>query len=93
MIAANAAECVRCHALVYSRNRHDYREHSCHPSVWFAVDGGYDYVKRLWGVEWWPGTRPEEHYIERSVFVNPRAYDNCLRGLQDYVGLADEVLG
>lgn len=78
IVVVNAAECVRCGHVLRSWHVHDYRTHSCHESIWFMVDGGRDYIRRGWKGN---GTRPEDHYIERSVEINARAYDNCLRGL------------
>lgn len=38
----NAIECPKCHDIIFSRVRHDYRSCSCSS---IAIDGGFDYTK------------------------------------------------
>lgn len=79
IILRNQAECKRCGHILKSTHVHDIWTHSCHRSVWFMVDGGLDYLRRGWGG---PGMsrNPYNHYIDRSIWVDSRIYDNCLRG-------------
>lgn len=77
IVIVNAAECRRCGRVLRSWYGHDFRTHSCHESIWFMVDGGRNYIRR----GWMGNTRKEDHYIERSVELDPRIYDDCLKGL------------
>ena len=54
----NAARCLECDVLLYSRHRHDYRTCACGNLM---VDGGADYIRRgfrdlskIQEVEYWP---------------------------------------
>lgn len=66
-ILSNMAGCAKCGHVLYSTHRHDYRTHSCDPSIWFMVDGGKEYVRRGWGGEGRSNKR-EDHYIELSTY-------------------------
>lgn len=74
VVLRNAAECVRCHKVLESRTAHDFRSHDCGTGG-FHVDGGREYVRRLWC-----GGKPEDHFIERSIEVDPAIYRLCLSG-------------
>lgn len=44
-IIRNAAECPKCHEIIESTHRHDFRSCSCGN---ISVDGGKEYIRRLW---------------------------------------------
>jgi len=48
MILRNAIKCKKCHVIIESFHRHDFKWCPCH-SV--AVDGGHDYLKRAGDLE------------------------------------------
>jgi hypothetical protein len=47
----NAAKCRHCGTIIESKHRHDFVTHHCtRPDgvkTWFAVDGGFAYLKRV----------------------------------------------
>ena len=47
-IVLNAIQCVRCEEVIRSTHRHDFRRCKCGR---VAVDGGHDYLKRLFKEE------------------------------------------
>lgn len=56
VIIKNAAECTVCHELIESKHVHDFRSCKCGR---IAVDGGREYLRRLWN--------GPESLIDRSV--------------------------
>lgn len=48
VIVSNKAKCLKCLQVVESKSRHDFRYCGCEQ---LAVDGGKDYVRRLFGEE------------------------------------------
>lgn len=82
IIVVNAAECRRCGHILRSWHVHDFKTHSCDKFVWFMVDGGRDYIRRGWGNGETPRSLPEDHFIERSVQIDPATYNGCLAGLE-----------
>lgn len=62
MIIRNAIECKWCGAVIESKHRHDFVQHTCvqnNRTVDIAVDGGRAYLKRMGDLDDW---------IERSEF-------------------------
>lgn len=57
----NAAKCLKCGDVIFSKHRHDYVSCSCGN---VSVDGGFDYSKR--------GYQSEEWVNVLSVTVNPK---------------------
>lgn len=56
----NAAKCVRCGVVIESKYGHDFKVHSCHPDIWFMVDGGPDPYGQRRG--WKEGTSPGDNF-------------------------------
>jgi hypothetical protein len=56
VILKNAAYCLKCETEVESVHRHDFRSCECGE---VSVDGGHDYLRRVWG--------PDAQWVDRSV--------------------------
>lgn len=56
-ILSNKAQCLLCGDVIESKHRHDFRYCSCES---LAVDGGVDYIRRLYTTT--------ENYKEMSEF-------------------------
>lgn len=59
-IIRNRAECAKCHDVIESTHRHDYRRCKCGA---IAVDGGRAYIRRAFS--------DEADIIELSEFAPP----------------------
>lgn len=59
-ILRNSIACLYCGEVIESRHVHDYRRCGCGK---VAVDGGRDYLRRLF-----PAFPTEDHYKELSTF-------------------------
>lgn len=70
-IKRNAAQCEGCGTVLESVHRHDFKAHECTQHIakmsgtivrryYFAVDGGLDYIRRMFGTR--------DDYIELSEY-------------------------